>query len=243
MESPFESSPDFAGDFSGLVRLFPLPNVALFPHVLLPLHIFEPRYIAMVESALEGDGLIAMAQPNPGSQSADDESPELFPVICVGRIVHHVRLEDGRYNLVLQGTRRARILEELPLDEPYRQAQVELLEEFEGELSGQIEAGLRTELLNRFRQLFPRLKLEHDLNHVFESDIPLSILCDVFAYSLQLDTIASQELLAEADVERRCRLLLSRMDQHKQDRKDSQDKTEKPDALPPREFPPQFSLN
>src|SRR5690349_3988538 len=124
MSSPFDLSRGLGDDFSGEVRLFPLPNTILFPHVLLPLHIFEPRYLDMTHDALAGDGLLAIAQLKPGWESTAAALPEIHPVICVGRIAHHVELEDGRYNLIVQGLHRASIIEELPLDYLYRRATV-----------------------------------------------------------------------------------------------------------------------
>lgn len=233
MRSPFELTPESAGDFSGVVRVFPLPNAVLFPHVLLPLHIFEPRYVEMVEDALRGDNLIALAQLKPGWETLRDEAPDFFPILCVGQIAHHVRLQNGHYNLVLQGTQRAKLIYELPREQAYRLAKVELLEEVFDTHNETLANSLREELLRGFRRLFPKLDVEHDLHHVFESDIPLGVLCDVFAYSLQLEPVVAQRLLAEADVERRSRLLLTLMEE---------ELAKKPVELP-REFPPRFSLN
>lgn len=233
MGFPFEKQPDFRGDFDGSVRLFPLPAAVLFPHVLLPLHIFEPRYIAMTEDALNGDGLIALAQLKPGWEASTSDSPEILPVVCIGQIAHHVRLQNGRFNLMLQGVQRARIISELPLEQPFRRAEVEILEDIHEVHLESPEEALRLELLKGFRRLFPKLEIQHDLHQVFESDIPLSILCDVFGYSLQLPPLVAQQLLAEVQVERRCRLLLSIMEQE----------FAKTKVVPTREFPPQFSLN
>ncbi|MDB5391976.1 MAG: peptidase lon domain protein [Planctomycetaceae bacterium] len=233
MRSPFELTPDSGGGFSGIVRVFPLPNAVLFPHVLLPLHIFEPRYVEMVEDALDGDNLIALAQLKPGWETQRGDTPDLFPILCVGHIAHHVRLQNGHYNLVLQGTQRARLIHELPQQQAYRLAKVELLEEVFDASNETLANSLRAELLRGFRRLFPKLDVEHDLHHVFESDIPLGVLCDVFAYSLQLEPLVAQQLLAEADVERRSRLLLSLMEA---------ELAKKPAEIV-REFPPPFSLN
>jgi ATP-dependent Lon protease len=233
MRSPFELPPDSGEDFSGTVRIFPLPNAVLFPHVLLPLHIFEPRYVEMVEDALQEDSLIALAQLKPGWETLRSEDPELFPIMCVGHIAHHVQLQNGHYNLVLQGTQRAKLITELPLEKPYRQARVELLEDVLEIQHESLANSLRADLLRGFRRLFPKLDVEHDLHHVFESDIPLGVLCDVFAYSLQLDPLVAQQLLAEANVERRSRLLLTLMESELANRP----------VEVPRKFPPPFSLN
>ena len=235
MDSPFEMSQGLGDDFSGEVRLFPLANAVLFPNVLLPLHIFEPRYLEMTREALEGDGLIAMAQIKSGWGESDTETPDLHPVICIGRIAHHVRLEDGRYNLILQGLTRASIIEELPLERPFRRAAVELLTEEPIENISH-EDQRRAELLQNFRRLFPKLDVEHELHSVFESEIPLGILCDVFAYALSLEAADAQRLLSEFNVERRCRLLLQLIE------KSLADQAIQPDTAG-REFPPPFSLN
>src|SRR4051812_12320348 len=98
-------SPDsfFPDDFSGIVRLFPLPNLVLFPHVAQPLHIFEPRYCALMADALDDDRLIAMALLRPGWEDDYHKQPPIHDMVCLGRIQQEMRLEDGRYNFLLQG--------------------------------------------------------------------------------------------------------------------------------------------
>lgn len=103
--------------------LFPLGGAILFPRSHLPLHIFEPRYRQMVEDAVAGDGLIGMIQP----KAAPDDGlgqPELYRVGCIGEIVGFEELGDGRYNIVLQGTTRFRLIAEADVGTPYRQADV-----------------------------------------------------------------------------------------------------------------------
>ena len=107
------------------IPLFPLPGVVLLPGALLPLHIFEPRYRAMVAEALAGDGTIGMAMIRADSELAGP-TPEIHPVGGAGRIVESEELPDGRYNIVLEGEFRYRVLaESAPL--PYRVADVEEL--------------------------------------------------------------------------------------------------------------------
>jgi Lon protease-like protein len=105
------------------IPLFPLPEVVLFPGTLLPLHIFEPRYRAMVADALEGDRTIGMAMMKPGWERAG-ATPPIFGVGGAGRIVEFEALPDGRSNIVLEGEFRYRILDESP-PAPYRVARVE----------------------------------------------------------------------------------------------------------------------
>jgi len=107
------------------IPLFPLPGVVLLPGTLLPLHIFEPRYRAMVAEALEADRLIGMALLKPGWETAA-EPPPIHPVGGAGEIVESEDLPDGRYNILLQGRFRYRVLEEAPAN-PYRTARVQEL--------------------------------------------------------------------------------------------------------------------
>ena len=97
---------------SDLLPLFPLPNVVLFPNVFLPLHIFEPRYRAMVADAITGDRMIGMVLLRPGWEHDYEGRPPVFAVGCSGVITHVEQLADGRYNIVLRGLERFRILEE-----------------------------------------------------------------------------------------------------------------------------------
>src|SRR3954470_1943750 len=111
---------------SDLLPIFPLPNVVLFPNVFLPLHIFEPRYREMVADALKSDRMIGMALLRPGWQADYEGRPPVYPIGCSGVITHAETLDDGRYNIVLRGVERFRILEE---DDrlSYRRARVEQL--------------------------------------------------------------------------------------------------------------------
>jgi Lon protease-like protein len=97
---------------SDLLPLFPLPNVVLFPNVFLPLHVFEPRYREMVADALASDRMIGIVLLKPGWQHGYEGRPPVYPIGCSGVITHVERLEDGRYNIVLRGVERFRILEE-----------------------------------------------------------------------------------------------------------------------------------
>src|SRR5882724_8589233 len=111
---------------SDLLPLFPLPNVVLFPNVFLPLHIFEPRYRDMVADALASDRMIGMVLLRPGWDRDYEGRPSIYSVGCSGVLTHNERLPDGRYNIVLRGIERFRIVEE---DQTlaYRRAVVEPL--------------------------------------------------------------------------------------------------------------------
>jgi uncharacterized protein len=103
--------------------LFPLPGVVLMPGTILPLHIFEPRYRAMVADALAADRTIGMAMLYPGWESGGDD-PRIYSIGGAGEIIESEELEDGRYNILLEGRFRFRVLEEAPAN-PYRVARVE----------------------------------------------------------------------------------------------------------------------
>ena len=113
---------------SDLLPLFPLPNVVLFPNVFLPLHIFEPRYREMVADAVASDRLIGMVLLRPGWNEDYAGRPPVYPVGCSGVLTHVERLSDGRYDIVLRGLERFRILEE-EHGKSYRRAIVEPLRE------------------------------------------------------------------------------------------------------------------
>lgn len=104
------------------ITIFPLSGALLFPGLQLPLHIFEPRYRAMVQDVLIRDRHIGMIQPRPRAvNAAVPEKPELYEVGCLGRIVDVEALEDGRFNIVLEGVRRFRMHRELDVSTPFRQ--------------------------------------------------------------------------------------------------------------------------
>ena len=113
-----------------LLPLFPLPSVVLFPSVFLPLHIFEPRYRDMVADALASDRMIGMVLSRPEASPGDSHVPSVYAIGCSGVITHVEQLADGRYNIVLRGVERFRILEE-DRTLSYRRAIVEPLPERE----------------------------------------------------------------------------------------------------------------
>jgi Lon protease-like protein len=109
---------------SDLLPIFPLPNVVLFPNVFLPLHIFEPRYREMVADSLDSDRMIGMVLLKPGWEHDYEGRPRVYPIGCSGVITHVDQQADGRYNIVLRGVERFRIVEE-DHGRSYRRALVE----------------------------------------------------------------------------------------------------------------------
>jgi Lon protease-like protein len=186
------------------IPLFPLPNVVLFPRAVLPLHIFEERYKAMVADALEGDRQIAMALLRPGWETNYYGRAALEPVVCVGTILNHERLADGRYNLLLQGHTRATLVEEAACPTPsYRRARLAVLREspvMEIDLSNE-----RVRLTSIFsEEPFAGLPLAQRFSQMLSSTIPTSDVADLAAFHLLENICLKQKLLAEPDP--RCRV-------------------------------------
>jgi Lon protease-like protein len=219
--------------FSGIARLFPLPNVVLFPHLMMPLHIFEPRYRQMTADALAGDRFIAMALLQPGWESEYDAQPAIHPVACLGRIQADQRLPDGRFNIQLRGLARVRIVQEVENGKLYRSAKVEIWQD--QPTSSDQDQELRSKLLDVIpawsqdqgpaAEVFPK---------VIQSNLPLGIVCDVLGFSLPVNVEFKQELLEELKSDSRAQLLL-----------DYLSKNSPPEVLPPPQnpFPPEFSKN
>jgi Lon protease-like protein len=199
--------------FSGMARLFPLPNLVLYPHVMQPLHIFEERYREMVEDALAGDKLIAMAVLEPGWEDEYDSRPPIAEHACLGKIVAHHRLSDGRYNLLLLGVQRVRIVRELAPKRSFRQARVELVDDCYDFDTGAERKRVQEELLSAFRKHLPcACQLPEQLEEMLSSHLPLGLLTDLAAYALPLETDVKQQLLAECRVSARAEILLSQVE-------------------------------
>jgi uncharacterized protein len=188
--------------FSNRCRLFPLPNVVLFPHVVLPLHIFELRYRQMTEDALADDRLVTIVQICPATTGELWTEPvPLEEVGCLGKIIQHERLPDGRFNLLLLGRERVRLRREIPGDKLYRIAEVEVLEDIE---LTEPEEPLRSELISLFREVFEKRHLVNpDLAGLLKTSVPLGVLTDILAHALNLPPSLKQCLLAETRVEKR----------------------------------------
>jgi Lon protease-like protein len=198
-EPSFQPAPDVA-------RLFPLSGVVLFPHGLLPLHIFEPRYRQMTQDALSDDRAITMAVPD---ECNCVEPDALNPVVCGGRIHQERRLPDGRFMFMLRGECRARIDRELPIgDRLYRRAKVTPLPDIcKPQL--QVRRKLqRSFLLGLFRKLMPH---ENEgamqLYQFLRDQCPSGVFADVLAYAAPLSALAKVQLLAMQSVDERLELL------------------------------------
>ncbi len=189
------------------VPLFPLPNVVLFPKAVLPLHIFEERYKTMTADALAGDRRIAMALLKSGWEKNYYCRPAIEPVVCVGTIVSHERLADGKYNFLLQGLMRATIIEEMAGEAPYRTANLRPLSS-----AAVMEIDLcneRLELLSIFsHSAFSCAPLSRQFQQMLNSHLPTSDIVDLIAFNLLESVCLKQKLLAQADPRERAQRVI-----------------------------------
>jgi Lon protease-like protein len=183
------------------LAIFPLPGAIVFPGLQLPLHIFEPRYRALVSDALVKDRRIAMIQP----QGSGEGAP-LFAIGCVGRIDEVEALDDGRYNIVLEGEARFRVLRELDVTTPYRQVEAELLEEIEDEVLSSAE---RASFEREARRFASAQGYSVDWESVERLDD--EVLVNGVSQIAPFDAAAKQALLEAAGLRERCELLVQLM--------------------------------
>ena len=191
------------------VPLFPLPGAILFPRSQLPLHIFEPRYREMVKDAIEGAGRIAMIQP---LRLDDDNEAPLYAVGCVGELVGVEELEDGRYNIVLLGSNRFRLVRETEVDAAYRCAEVDITA-FNDEEPDPLQMIQRAEVEREARRLGDAMGLAVDWAAVAKLDDEM--LVNAIAQVAPFDVGAKQALLEQETLEGRADLLVQLMQFHR----------------------------
>lgn len=182
--------------------IFPLAGVLLLPHGQLPLNIFEPRYLAMVDAALAGDRLIGMVQPKTCGCTP------VYETGCAGRIVNFAEAEGGRYLITLSGMCRFKIGEEIPSDEPYRVVKPDW-SGFGSDMKPQKEtvAVDRSKLNRLLQSYFRQQEMSCDWNKV---DIaPDSDLLTALAMICPLKPSEKQALLEATDVQRRTELFMT----------------------------------
>ena len=191
------------------VPIFPLAGAILFPRTQLPLHNFEPRYREMVRDAVDGAGQIAMIQPH---RLDDDNQAPLYGVGCVGEVVGIEELDDGRFNIVLMGSNRFRLLKEVDLDAAYRCAEVDITA-FNDEEPEPLALIQRAEVEREARKLGDALGLAVDWAAVARLDDEM--LVNAIAQVAPFDIGAKQALLEEETLEGRSDLLVQLMQFHR----------------------------
>lgn len=188
------------------IALFPLSGVVLFPGLQLPLHIFEPRYRAMVQDVLIRDRQIGMIQPRPHGSGLSPEKPDLYDIGCLGRITDVEALEDGRFNIVLEGVSRFRILRELDVSTPFRQVEAEIEQINTQDFLASIE---RASLEREAKHFAERQGYMVDWTAVMRLDD--ETLVNGIAQIAPFDPASKQAMLESATITDRCELLVQLM--------------------------------
>jgi Lon protease-like protein len=191
---------------SPTIPIFPLPNVVLFPNVFLPLHVFEPRYRQMVTDALAGERMIGMVLLQPGYEEDYEGTPPVYPVGCAGLITHVERLAEGRFNIVLRGLERFRIVnEELPSNRIlYRRAAIAPLAEVNPPDRANVLKDARQRLEAMLAPLFSGTLAARGL----PQQMPDDELINALAQYLELEPIEKQALLERDGALARCQSLV-----------------------------------
>jgi Lon protease-like protein len=190
--------------------IFPLPELTFFPHTLLPLHVFEGRYRAMVMDCLARDKRMAVVGLKPGYESAYEGKPAVYPIAGVGRIVQCERLATGRFNILLKGETRVRIDRELPSDTLYRMVAGTLLGETgaDGDGVGALAERVTGRCLGILRAVN---RSTAEMEKALAGAGPGAV-CDRIASAIIPEAAARQALLEEVNVERRLSKLAEGLD-------------------------------
>jgi len=192
-----------------VIPVFPLPGALLLPRGQMPLNIFEPRYLAMVDDALRsGDRLIGMIQPDPAHPGADPDKPQLFHVGCVGRMTQFAESGDGRYLIQLTGVTRFRIAEELSVTTPYRQCRVTyqpFVDDFTPRLGE--DAVDRKALLRALTAFLKANNLKADWEGI--ENAPNEALVNALAMMSPYEAAEKQAMLEAPDLKTRAEILVA----------------------------------
>jgi hypothetical protein len=191
------------------IPVFPLPGALLLPRGQMPLNIFEPRYLAMIEDALKsGQRLIGMIQPDPAHPGRDKDKPHLFRVGCVGKITQFAESGDGRYLIQLTGVARFRVDAELAVTTLYRRCKVTyqpFVDDFTAR-KGEDEVD-RKALLRTLSEFLKVNKLKADWEGI--ENAPNEALVNALAMMSPYDTAEKQALLEAPDLKTRAEILIA----------------------------------
>ena len=197
------------GDLAGVIPVFPLAGALLLPRGQMPLNIFEPRYLAMIDDALRSTHrLIGMIQPDPAHPGPDESKPNLFKVGCVGRLTQFGETGDGRYLIQLTGVARFRIEDELAVTTPYRQCRV-TYQPFADDFTarkGEGEVDRKT-LLRTLSAFLKANNLKADWDGI--ENAPNEALVNALAMMSPYDTAEKQALLEAPDLKTRAEILVA----------------------------------
>jgi len=196
-------------DLPGVIAVFPLPGALLLPRGQMPLNIFEPRYLAMIDDALRsGARLIGMIQPDPAHPGPDKSKPQMFHVGCIGRITQLAESGDGRYLIELTGIARFRVQEEIAVGTPYRQCRV-TYQPFVADFvarKGEDEVD-RKALLRTLADFLKANNLKADWEGI--ENAPNEALVNALAMMSPYGTAEKQALLEAPDLKTRAEILIA----------------------------------
>ncbi len=191
-------------NFSGTIPLFPLSSVVLFPHTLLPLHIFEPRYKQMFNDVINAEKIIGMVLLKPGWQSNYYGNPDIYQVVGMGGIVRSETLEDGKINIVLYGLSRVKITEIIK-DTPYRVARVDIIDNIRDDSEESYRERIE-ELIIRWNFFLDDKGRSHKIN--VNTKLPLDSLTDALATLIYSNVFDRQKFLEEHNVRKRAEMII-----------------------------------
>jgi Lon protease-like protein len=189
-----------------LQPVFPLPNVVLFPRAILPLHIFEPRYRTMIADVLGGGQTVVITLLKQGWEQDYYESPEAHSAGCLGRVVQHHKLPDGRYNIMLHGESKV-FLDRFERQQPYRIARVRRVEEDLSWACGDAAPAMAAELVELFRRAHQRQGTALDLVQLLGPHVSPEAVVNTIAMNLDGEPEVRQQLLELDRLELRFRAL------------------------------------
>jgi len=189
-----------------LLPLFPLPNVVLFPRAILPLHVFEPRYRTMMADVLGGGQTLVISLLKPGWENDYYGSPEVHPFACVGRVIQHQMLTDGRYNIMVQGEEKV-LLERFEREQPYRIVRVRRVPEDLAWGASPGAGGLASQLIELYRRALQRRGTALDLEHILGPDVSAETVINTIAMNVDAEPETRQQLLELEGLELRFRAL------------------------------------
>jgi len=208
----FQGGPNEAAVFALSVPLLPLPDLVLFPGILLPLHLQEPQAIALARDAVAADGMLAVGTIQSASQYIGQSPATLIhPTVCLSQIVIDQELDSDRVRVLIRGMERARVFGDEATERPYRTVQLMPCPDIYPESATIDRDRRRRELLLTLLQPQTLVHLGPLFHHVVDLDTPLSQICDTVAHALHLPIDHALELLDEANVDLRSDLLLIRL--------------------------------
>lgn len=192
------------------IPLFPLPRMVFFPHTTIPLHVFEPRYVALIEHCLENEWPVALPMIKPGQEDDHLGNPAVVEVCGVGTITHSQNMRDGRIGVIVQGIARVRIDSEIDLPQPFRVARVTPIED------EPVSPAVAAENLHTLRECLTLLgrrvpKLSEALLSATSAEKDPAVITNRLAPLIFRSDVQRQELLETTDVGVRLAKVVSRL--------------------------------